>query len=157
MVRSMALTLTPAERDYLSTQRIGRLATVDRGGAPQNNPVGFVVDDAGRIVIGGHDLASTRKFRNVRDTGRASFVVDDLASVDPWVVRGVEVRGDAEALDDVDPPRSGMSRAVIRITPRWIGGWGVDGGGMQVRRDTTDHDAVDATGPGRIRRRSRSR
>ena len=139
----MSLTFTPTELDYLRTQRLGRLATVDRHGAPQNNPVGFVVDEAsGQMVIGGLDLAATRKFRNVQDNPQAAFVVDDLASVDPWRVRGVEVRGNAEALDDADPPMRGMSRAVIRITPRWIASWGLgDGAGMSVRRATPEPNA----------------
>ena len=56
-----------------------------------------------------------------------AFVVDDIASVDPWVVRGVEIRGTAEALTDVDPPRPTMSREIIRITPRRIISWGLGG------------------------------
>ena len=32
---------TDAELGYLGSQRLGRLATVDAEGAPQNNPVGF--------------------------------------------------------------------------------------------------------------------
>jgi hypothetical protein len=35
----MAPTFTPAELDYLRTQRLGRLATVDGSGAPQNMPM----------------------------------------------------------------------------------------------------------------------
>jgi pyridoxamine 5'-phosphate oxidase family protein len=42
------------------------------------------------------------------------------------MVRGVEVRGRAEALRDIDPPFPGLSRDVIRITPNWIGSWGID-------------------------------
>lgn len=119
--------LTGAEIEYLRTQRLGRLATVDGGHAPQNNPVGFVVDEAtSQVLIGGRDLAATRKYRNVRGNPQVAFVVDDLASVEPWVVRGVEIRGRAEALDDVDPPMPGMSRELIRITPTWIASWGVD-------------------------------
>jgi pyridoxamine 5'-phosphate oxidase family protein len=53
-------------------------------------------------------------------------VVDDLASVDPWEVRGIEIRGAAEALDGVGPSRSGMSPQVIRIHPRRIISWNVD-------------------------------
>ena len=34
-------TFTAAELDYLSSQRLGRLATVGPDGALQNNPVGF--------------------------------------------------------------------------------------------------------------------
>jgi len=42
-------------------------------------------------------LRATKKFKAVRQNGGAvAFVVDDIASVDPWVVRGVEIRGTAE-------------------------------------------------------------
>lgn len=120
-------TFTAPELGYLRSQRLGRLATVDGKGAPQNNPVGFVVDEAtSQILIGGFAMGTTRKFKNVRGHPEVAFVVDDLASVSPWVVRGVEVRGAAEALTDVDPTMPGMSREVIRITPRWIRSWGVD-------------------------------
>jgi pyridoxamine 5'-phosphate oxidase family protein len=123
----MAPTLTENEIAYLKGQRLGRLATVDGSGAPQNNPVGFALDDAGRLLVGGLALAKTRKFRNVRRNPNVAFVVDDLVSTDPWTVRGVELRGTAEALTDVDPPYPGMSREAIRITPRWIGSWGIEG------------------------------
>jgi pyridoxamine 5'-phosphate oxidase family protein len=36
----MTVTLTEAERTYLRSQPLARLATVDASGAPQNNPVG---------------------------------------------------------------------------------------------------------------------
>ncbi|MGA8114125.1 MAG: PPOX class F420-dependent oxidoreductase [Actinocatenispora sp.] len=123
----MALTFTETDLEYLSGQRLGRLATVDRHGAPQNNPVGFVVDErSNTVLIGGRAMGGTRKFRNVEGNPHVGLVVDDLASVDPWRVRGVEIRGTAEALTDVDPPVRGMSREIIRITPTWIGSWGLD-------------------------------
>ena len=112
-------------RAYLATQRLGRLATVDASGAPQNNPVGFFVEPDGVVLVGGRALGSTRKFQNVRANPHVALVVDDLASVDPWTVRGVEIRGTAEALNDVDPPRPGMSREVIRITPQRVIAWGI--------------------------------
>jgi pyridoxamine 5'-phosphate oxidase family protein len=130
---------TPEELAYLRGQALGRLATVDPSGAPQNNPVGFIVDeDTGQILIGGLALGTTRKFRNVQRNEHVSLVVDDLASVDPWVVRGIEVRGTAEALEDVDPPMPYMSRELIRITPDWVGSWGItpDRSGMTVRTRT---------------------
>ncbi|MGH3423551.1 MAG: PPOX class F420-dependent oxidoreductase [Nocardioidaceae bacterium] len=132
----MTPAFTSEELDYLRSQRLGRLATVDPSGAPQNNPVGFVVDETnGRILIGGRSLGATRKFKNARSNPYVAFVVDDLASVTPWVVRGVEVRGTAETLSDVDPPRPGMSRQVLRITPTWVGSWGIDAArpGLAVR------------------------
>ena len=132
----MAPSFTAIELGYLRSQRLGRLATVDASCAPQNNPVGFTIDEAsGAVLIGGLALAKTRKFRNVQRTPSVALVVDDLASVDPWQVRGVEIRGSAETLVDVDPPMRGMSRELIRITPRWIGSWGLKAGhsGMTVR------------------------
>ncbi|OXM72782.1 pyridoxamine 5'-phosphate oxidase [Amycolatopsis sp. KNN50.9b] len=117
---------TRAELDYLATQRIGRLATVSPGGQVQNNPVNFFVDD-GTIVIGGHALGASKKFRNIQRGSTVAFVVDDLASVDPWVPRGIEVRGTAAALTGQEPPVPYFSRETIRITPERIIAWGLDG------------------------------
>jgi pyridoxamine 5'-phosphate oxidase family protein len=122
----MTRALTDEERTYLASQRLGRLATVDAKGAPQNNPIAFTVDDDGHIVIGGYRMAETRKFKNVKANPNVAFVVDDLKTVDPWAPRMIEIRGTAEALDDTDPPMEGMSRAVIRITPTWIKSFGLD-------------------------------
>ena len=123
----MAITLTEAERAYFKSQPLARLATVDASGAPQNNPVGaFLDEETGDILIGGHAMGATRKFRNVRANGQVALVVDDLVSRDPWTVRGLEIRGTAVALEDVDPPVPFMSREVIRITPIWVTRWGID-------------------------------
>ncbi|MPZ89779.1 MAG: PPOX class F420-dependent oxidoreductase [Nitriliruptorales bacterium] len=133
----MTATSTPHELAYLRDQRLGRLATVDAGGAPQNNPADFRIDGAtGDVLVGGRNLAATRKFRNIQRNPRVAFVVDDIASVNPWVVRGVELRGSAQALTDVDPPRRGISRELIRLTPQWIASWGIEPGelAMKARR-----------------------
>ncbi|MGH3673401.1 MAG: PPOX class F420-dependent oxidoreductase [Pseudonocardiaceae bacterium] len=133
----MSVTFSSDDLEYLSGQRLGRLSTVDPSGAPQNNPVGFMVDDGtGDILIGGLSMATTRKFRNVQQNPHVAFVVDDLVSTDPWRVRGVEVRGVAQALADVDPPMPGMSWELIRITPHWIGSWGISSTqpGLTVRK-----------------------
>ncbi|HEY5385283.1 MAG TPA: PPOX class F420-dependent oxidoreductase [Acidimicrobiales bacterium] len=123
----MTVTLTEPERAYLQSQPLARLATVDANGAPQNSPVGaFLDEETGDILIGGGAMGATRKFRNVKANGQVALVVDDLVSRDPWTVRGLEIRGTAVALDDVDPPVAFMSREVIRITPTWIASWGVD-------------------------------
>lgn len=122
----MALELSAAERDYLTSQRLGRLATVDARGQPQNNPVGFFLnDELGVIDIGGRAMGQTKKFRNVRANPLVSLVVDDLASVRPWHVRGVEIRGHAEALTDWQPPYPYYSREAIRIHPARIISWGL--------------------------------
>lgn len=130
------MALTEAEISYLSTQPLGRLATVAPDGSPQVNPVGFRYDpELGVIDIGGHALSASRKFRNVAAGSRASLVLDDIVSRQPWRVRGVEIRGDAEALDGRDPLRPGFSDEIIRIHPTRVISWGVEPGqdGMRGR------------------------
>ncbi|MFI6599402.1 PPOX class F420-dependent oxidoreductase [Nonomuraea sp. NPDC050536] len=119
---------TQAELDYLATQHVGRLATVSPDGQVQNNPTNFFVDaDAGTVVIGGGALGRSKKFRNVQQGSTVAFVVDDLATVDPWAPRGIEIRGKAVALSDQEPPLPALSREIIRITPTRIVSWGLDG------------------------------
>ena len=43
------------------------------------------------------------------------------------MARGIEIRGTAQALTDVDPPLPFFSREVIRITPSKIISWGLNG------------------------------
>jgi pyridoxamine 5'-phosphate oxidase family protein len=119
-------TLTADEVAYLQSQRLGRLATVDARGAPQNNPVGFFYNPVhGSIDIGGRAMGTTRKFRNVSANPMVAFVVDDLVSVQPWRVRCVEIRGRAEALSDQPPPIQGMSPEIIRIYPERVISFGL--------------------------------
>ncbi|GAB2506434.1 PPOX class F420-dependent oxidoreductase [Nocardia heshunensis] len=122
----MTASLSPAQIDYLNSQRLGRLATIRPDGSPQNNPVGFRYNAAlGTIDIGGLNLGASQKFRNLLKEERVSFVVDDIKSVQPWEVRMLEIRGTAQALRDVEPFHAGMSRELIRITPERIIGFGM--------------------------------
>lgn len=111
---------TEAELAYLrSERRLARIATVGRDGTPHVTPVGWSLGAADAVVeVGGFDLPRTKKFRDVLRTGRAAVVIDDLASVNPWHARGVEVRGRAEAIAE-EP-------AVIRIHPERVVSWGLD-------------------------------
>jgi pyridoxamine 5'-phosphate oxidase family protein len=129
--------LTDIERAYVQSQPLGRLATVDANGAPQNSPVGVFLDEqTGDIIIGGGAMGATRKFHNVQKNSQVAVVIDDLVTMDPWTVRGLEIRGTGVALSDVDPPVPFMSREVIRITPTWVAAWGLDpdAPGKQVQR-----------------------
>ena len=113
------MTFSDLEIEYLGAQLLGRLATVDAAGAPQNSPVAFRHNpETGTIDIGGHNLVASRKFRNVQARPQVSFVVDDLPSTRPWRARGIEIRGEAEALTGDEP--------LIRIRPRRIIAWGID-------------------------------
>src|SRR6266540_7092431 len=90
---------TPAEITYLQSQRLARVATSGPGGQPHVVPVSFRYNpDEDTIDVGGHGFAKRKKFRDVRGNSRVAFVVDDLASVDPWRPRGIEIRGEAEVL-----------------------------------------------------------
>jgi pyridoxamine 5'-phosphate oxidase family protein len=129
------MSLTDAERAYLAGQRLGRVATASSTGEPDVAPVTFRLTPDDRVEIDGLDNPKTLKWRNVTATGRAAFVVDDLATIDPWSPRGVKLRGPASA--DTDPD----DRRVIRITPETIWSWGINPdapkhfAGMIERRD----------------------
>ncbi|HVC33975.1 MAG TPA: PPOX class F420-dependent oxidoreductase [Chloroflexota bacterium] len=103
---------------------LGRLATVGQDGTPHVTPVGWSYNpELGTIDVGGYDLARTKKFRDVARSGRAAIVIDDVRP--PWQPRGVEVRGEAEAI--VGPP------ALIRLHPRRIVSWGLESTGLGER------------------------
>jgi pyridoxamine 5'-phosphate oxidase family protein len=120
---------TDAERRYLSERRLGRIATVGRDGTPHVAPVGWSYDPEHDVIeIGGRDFGRSKKYRDAERSGRAAIVIDDLASVDPWRPRGIEIRGGAEAVDD--PPR-------IRIRPQRIVSWGLDDDDLFARNART--------------------
>ncbi|MEV7884742.1 PPOX class F420-dependent oxidoreductase [Streptomyces sp. NPDC002817] len=115
-----------AERAYLKSQRLGRLATVSPQGQPQANPVGFFPQDDGTILVGGYEMGRSKKWRNLQKNPKVALVVDDIVSLRPWTVRGIDIRGEAELL--VGPHELGahFSEEVIRIRPRRIHSWGLD-------------------------------
>jgi len=110
-----------AELTYLQGERrLARLATVGRDGTPHVVPVGWSYNSAlDTIDIGGRSLERTKKYRDVSRSGRAAVVIDDLASINPWRPRAVEIRGRAEALGHPAP--------LIRIHPERIVSWGLEG------------------------------
>jgi pyridoxamine 5'-phosphate oxidase family protein len=128
-------TFTERELKYLSEQRLGRLATVRPDGTVQNNPVGFGYNESlGTIDIAGRNLAASRKFRNVAAGSKVAFVVDDIASLDPWTVRCLEIRGDAEALTEPGDSAAQLAGPIIRIHPRRVISMGIDPGLASVGR-----------------------
>ncbi len=111
---------TDTELAHLATQRLGRLATAQPNGTLQNSPVLFDVNTTtGTIDISGFRLATSQKYRNIAQNGRAAFVVDDIVSIEPWRVRCLEIRGEAEAIE-VD------GRPLIRLHPRRVISFGLD-------------------------------
>jgi pyridoxamine 5'-phosphate oxidase family protein len=102
-------------------RQLGRLATVGADGTPHVVPVSYIYNAVrDTIDVGGHELERTKKFRDVARSGRAAIVIDDLASTDPWVPRGIEVRGRGEAI--------ALPTPLIRIHPERIVTWGLERG-----------------------------
>ena len=122
---------TPAEIEYLKSQRLGRLATVNSKGEPHVVPVGFRYNaELDTIDIGGRNIAQTKKYRDAARQGRVAFVIDDV--LPPWQPRGIEVRGRAEVF-----PTGGQeivasfAPELIRVYPTRIISWGIDGEAYQ--------------------------
>ena len=112
--------LTAPQIDYLSSQRLGRIATAGADGKPHVVPTSFRYHpDLGTIDIGGLHVATTKKYRDVQANAWAAIVVDDLVSTDPWTPRMLEIRGRAEAIEtggaDLGP---GFGDAFIRLLLR---------------------------------------
>jgi pyridoxamine 5'-phosphate oxidase family protein len=122
---------SPAEIAYLQSQRLARIATVGPDGQPHVVPVSFrynPVEDT--IDVGGHGFAQRKKYRDVQRNPRVAIVVDDLASIDPWRPRMIEIRGEAEVLGTGgETIGRGFDPQMFRIRPRRIVGIGIEGDG----------------------------
>jgi pyridoxamine 5'-phosphate oxidase family protein len=105
---------TNTELAFLAEARLARLATASSTGAPDVAAVGFGVE-GDDIVSGGLDITKTVRYRYLLENPRATIVIDDLVSVDPWQPRGIKVRGHAVVED-----------GRIRITPEVIWSWGLN-------------------------------
>ncbi|MDQ2923408.1 MAG: pyridoxamine 5'-phosphate oxidase family protein [Candidatus Dormibacteraeota bacterium] len=78
------MVLSPAELEFLRSQRIGRFATVGPSGWPHVAPVMYAVDDEGALEF---DVDGV-KLRNLRAESRAAMVVDAMGPK-----RGVALQG----------------------------------------------------------------
>jgi pyridoxamine 5'-phosphate oxidase family protein len=118
---------TEKESDYLNSQRLSRIATVDPTGQPDVTPVGFEFD-GNVFYIGGHNFSNTRKYKNVQaGHNKIALVVDDLRSIDPWYPRGIRIYGTAELVEREGRLGHGV---YLRITPQVSWSWNVEGPSM---------------------------
>jgi len=120
--------LTAAQIAYLAGQRLGRIATAGADGKPHVVPTSFRYNsDLGTLDIGGHHVATTKKYRDVQARPWAAIVVDDLESTDPWTPRMLEIRGRAEAVAtggaDLGP---GFGDSFIRLHPEKVNSFGIE-------------------------------
>jgi nitroimidazol reductase NimA-like FMN-containing flavoprotein (pyridoxamine 5'-phosphate oxidase superfamily) len=80
---------TPAELEFLRSQRVARVATVGASGWPHVVPVIYALDDDGAFEF---DVDGV-KLRNLTSEPRAAMVVDAMGPK-----RGVAVQGRAELI-----------------------------------------------------------
>ncbi len=114
------------EQEYLRQARLGRIATVNSQGKPRVVPVGFRLnEELGVIEAGGRDAAGTRRWQDLQQNPNVAFVVDDVAPGERWNPRGIQIRGVAELV--THEGATGPYRAYIRIHPRTIHAWGLEG------------------------------
>jgi len=123
---------TPAEIEYLQSQRLCRLATATPDGRPHVVPVTYVYNGKeDTIDIGGHSFATRKKWRDVGRNPEVALVIDDLLTVDPWHPRMLEVRGTAERLQEGGKEAIGehVDPEMFRIRPQRIQTFGINQGG----------------------------
>jgi pyridoxamine 5'-phosphate oxidase family protein len=119
---------TAAQLDYLASQRLGRIATAGADRKPHVVPTSFRYNaELGTVDIGGHHVATTKKYRDVEANGWAALVVDDLVSTDPWTPRMLEIRGRAEAVaSGGEALGPGFGSGFIRLHPEKVNSFGID-------------------------------
>jgi pyridoxamine 5'-phosphate oxidase family protein len=83
------MVLSPAEHEFLRSQRIGRFATVGPSGWPHVAPVIYSVDDEGALEF---DVDGV-KLRNLTAEPRAAMVVDAMGPK-----RGISLQGNARLI-----------------------------------------------------------
>ncbi len=122
-------TFTEKEIQYVQSQRLGRLATLNPDGAPHVVPNSVHYNAVlGTLDLGGQRLDQTQKWRNVARDSRVAVVIDDVPP--PWVPRGIEVRGRAEQILQGGMETFGehFGPAMLRIYPEKVVSWGLDNG-----------------------------
>lgn len=113
------LMFTEKEIAYINSQHLARLATVSRSLQPDVAPVGYRFNGE-KFLITGFDITKTFKYKNVNAGNElVSLVIDDLASVQPWVARGIKVHGRAEIVDE-------NGRASLLVHPLRLWSWGLN-------------------------------
>ena len=116
---------TAQEIEYLQSQRLGRLATVNAKGDLHVVPTSFRYNpETDTIDIGGHSITTSKKYRDALQHGRVAYGVDDV--LPPWRPRMVEIRGTVEAVAEGGQAiNQNFAPAILRLTPTHIVSFGV--------------------------------
>jgi pyridoxamine 5'-phosphate oxidase family protein len=119
------------ELAFLQAQPLARIATVEHDGQPTVDVVGFQFDGT-RFYVGGHQLETTRKYKNIAAGNRkVSLIIDDLKSLSPWQPRAIRVHGIAEVVQRQGHLGPG---SYLAITPVVSWSWGIEELGTQLGR-----------------------
>jgi pyridoxamine 5'-phosphate oxidase family protein len=109
---------TDTEVAYLRSQPLMRFASASLSGRPDVAPVVFEVE-GDDILTSGFDIPKTVRYRNVKENPRVTVVIDDLASTNPWLPRGLKIIGTC-----VIESHGGGER--FRISPDVIISWAIN-------------------------------
>ncbi|MEO3826415.1 PPOX class F420-dependent oxidoreductase [Actinomadura sp. B10D3] len=130
---------TAEEIAYLKGQPVGRLATASQAGRPHVIPTTFHLNDGeGVLELGALALEEHGQkrlyVRDIEANERVAFAVDDMVSVDPWIPRGITIRGRAE-IHHEGGERLGpqFGPRWIKIIPAFVASWGIETSPYDVR------------------------
>ncbi len=113
--RGRKIAMSSEERDlFLASERTCRVASVGADGSPHVTPLWFVWDGASLWLT---SIVHSQRWTDVQRNSRVSVIVD--AGVDFMELRGVEIRGVAEAVGEV--PRTGEPVADLETPERLFG------------------------------------
>jgi PPOX class probable F420-dependent enzyme len=141
MARRVRVRLTGTLADFVTRERVGRVATAGAAGVPHLVPVCHVVA-GGKVYFASGDDA--RKVKNVAENPRATLTVDLYS--DHWgSLKGVMIQGRARLIERGPPFRrirdllyrkypqyareaaiSPSDSVVVELTPTRVFAWGFD-------------------------------
>jgi pyridoxamine 5'-phosphate oxidase family protein len=122
MIERRSPMFSEKEIAYLHSQRLARIATASEEHQPDVAPVGFDFDGT-YFYVGGINLPTTLKYKNIQKNPKVSLVIDDMESTTPWKPRGIKIHGTADLTT-----RKGYVGAAtyIRIKPGEKWSWGIE-------------------------------
>jgi pyridoxamine 5'-phosphate oxidase family protein len=121
---------TKEEIAYLQSLHLGRMATTSTKGDLHVVPVSYRYNpETDTIDIGGHNFASSKKYRDAIRHGRMAIVVDDV--LQPLQVRFLEVRGTVQALSTGGKTiNDQFDHEILRLTPTYIVSFSINDKGI---------------------------
>ncbi|HLE25284.1 MAG TPA: pyridoxamine 5'-phosphate oxidase family protein [Thermodesulfobacteriota bacterium] len=128
------------ERDFISLQRLIRIATVDKNGTPHNVPVCHVSEGNHIYFATGKE---SKKIKNLEENGKVALVCDEYSEI--WsYLKGVFVQGKTRVISkgpefrklkkmlyqkytlyEAEAPIEEENTVIVEIIPQNIVSWGL--------------------------------